>query len=172
MARGGKHSAAGRIVLLQSFDLQQRSPGSTRCNAIAGHRRDGPRRRGANARGKMTGGNGNVRRLVAAAVLRDQRTARREMATGQVFELPQARHLVRHDVKRAPLGAQRRIGELQAARIRMCRRGEHGARRPALDGAASIHHGDLVAQLRGKPQVVGDEDDRGAVGALHVGDQL
>ena len=53
----------------------------------------------------------------------------------------------------------------------MRRRGEHGARRPALDGAAGIHHGDLVAQLCGKPQVVGDEDDRGAVGALHVGDQ-
>ena len=53
----------------------------------------------------------------------------------------------------------------------MRRRRQHGARRPAFDGAAGIHHGDLVAQLRGEAQVVGDEDDRGAVLALHVGDQ-
>ena len=49
IARAREQSAANRIVLLQSFDLQQRPPGSIRRNAIAGRRRDGPRRRGANA---------------------------------------------------------------------------------------------------------------------------
>ena len=29
----------------------------------------------------------------------------------------------------------------------------------------------LIAQLRGKPQIVGDENDRGRVLALHLGDQ-
>ena len=43
---------------------------------------------------------------------------------------------------------------------------------PRLDGAAGVQHQDLVADLRGEPQIVGDEHHRGAVRSLHLGDQL
>ena len=93
------------------------------------------------------------------------------MATGHAGKLAQARHLLRHDVERAPIGAHRRIGELQAARIGVRGGRQDGSRRAAFDGASGIHDDHVVANLRGQPQVVGDENDRGAVLALHVGDQ-
>ena len=49
--------------------------------------------------------------------------------------------------------------------------GQHGSRRPALDGTPRIHDDHVVANLCRQAQVVGDENDGGAVLALHVGDQ-
>ncbi|MGB7255691.1 MAG: hypothetical protein WBC94_19050 [Xanthobacteraceae bacterium] len=74
-------------------------------------------------------------------------------------------------MERTPIGAHRRIGQQQAARIRVRGVGQDGSRRPAFDGAPRIHDNHVVANLYRQPQVVGDENDGGAVLALHVRDQ-
>ena len=48
---------------------------------------------------------------------------------------------------------------------------QNQTRRAAFDRATRIHDNDLVAQLRRQPQVVGDENDRGTVLLLHLGNQ-
>ncbi len=48
---------------------------------------------------------------------------------------------------------------------------QDGSRRSAFDGAPGIHDNHVVANLCRQPQVVGDENYRCAVLALHVGNQ-
>ena len=82
MLVAGPQSAADVVVLLQSHDLQQRPLEIMRHLGEAGRRTDMPRRLGMDACNVMAGRNRQVRRLAAAAVRRDQRTARRKMAAG------------------------------------------------------------------------------------------
>ena len=53
----------------------------------------------------------------------------------------------------------------------MCGLRQNQTRRAAFDCTTRIHDNDLVAQLRRQPQVVGDENDRGTVLLLHLGNQ-
>ena len=100
-------------------------------------------------------------------------TARREAAAGQLLDAPAGPACARARANRPRrVAAHARVRELQAARIGMRRVREQLPRRPAFGRPAGIEHEDLVADLRGEPQVVGDEDHRGAVALLHLGDQL
>ena len=62
---------------------------------------------------------------------------------------------------------KRRRRQLQAARVRMPRRAEDLLGRSDFDRHARVKHHDLVANMGGKPQIMGDEDDRGAVAPGH-----
>ena len=64
--------------------------------------------------------------------------------------------------------AEHRVGLHQAGRVRVARPAKQLSDLVVLDDAAGIHHGDAVAQLRDNAQVVGDEDDGGAMIAPHL----
>ncbi len=93
------------------------------------------------------------------------------MATRHRVQLAQARHLFGDDIERASFRAHGRIGQLQAARVGVSRARKYRACGAAFDCAAGIHHDDLVADLRREAQIMGNEDDPGAVLSLHVRDQ-
>ncbi len=100
-----------------------------------------------------------------------QRAARAEAAAGHAGQRLQARHLVRQHVQAAPAARRRRVGQLQAARVGMPGLREQRPRRPTLHHLAGVQHRHLVADLAGQPQVVGDEDQRGAGARLQFSDQ-
>ena len=66
----------------------------------------------------------------------------------------------------------RRARELQAACIGVRGRAEQAACRAVFDGPAGIKDHDVVADMRGQPQVMSDEDHRGVVALLHARNQL
>ena len=132
--------------------------------------RDIRRPRGADAGGGMSRAHLDEGRRCARAVGNRVGTARREGATRHGVVGAKARHALGQRVKPAPL-AHRGIRELQAARVGVAGRRKHLARRPVFGGAARIEHQNVVAHLRGEPQVVGDEHHRGILALLHLGDQ-
>ena len=162
---------AEREGLAQRLDLQHRRARS-RLPGLGQRRRRDPRRQlRANARRRvswLTVTNGGGAALQAATTL-GQRGANAQPLMSLYAR--KARHALGQSRERAPGAAHRRVRQLQAAGIGMRRGGEHGARRAVFGRTAGVEHQNVVADLRGEPQVVGDEQHGGAVALLHLGDQ-
>ena len=69
------------------------------------------------------------------------------------------------------LPVERRVGALQRPRVGVARRGEDLFRRTALDDVAGIEDDDLVAEMGGEAQIVGDEDEARAARCLQAAQQ-
>ena len=76
----------------------------------------------------------------------------------------------RPEIGKIPAAAGR--GVEQGAGIGLLRMGQHLGGRALFDDAAVLHHSDIVADLRGDAQIVGDEQQRDAEPLLDLVEQF